>query len=145
MIAGDANNPQFITKSDITLHLRPLRALQLQRFMIEWQRKNPRPDAPKYLMSNGEWGYSADDVTYLYKIGDWEARFSSEQANFILNYGIVTLPPSEWVADVPIFEDNPKLNWLYAILEDEDLGNLTQAILGIANATEQGVKDAEKN
>ena len=146
-ILGDATNPRYELDNGTILELRPLTQLAFTRYMQEWKRANPEPLPPEYVMSNGETGQDTSNARYLAQHAVWQEAFTSSQIEFVFKYGVVNEPPSDFVPYLPIFEHDRKLNWLYSILPNSELeeGALTNAIMGIANATTEGVEQAEKN
>lgn len=145
MRLGDVNNPEFELACGVVIQLRPIRSLVLQRYMVEWEKGNPQPLPLKYQMSNGEWADADFDPAYQSLKESWDRAFQDHQTSVVFKLGVASPVPADWQPEFDIFADNPKLNWLYSVIADEELEALSTAIVGLANATQAGVEDAQKN
>lgn len=140
---GDFTNPSFVLGNGTELKLNRIKGLLLSAFSGEYRKKHPAPVPPWYEASNGEWFQDATEPNYKKLYDNWTEGLNSELNNWLLKYGVASQPPADYVPDVPMFEDN-KLNWLYNIIDNDELSPLINAIMGIEMPTQEGIDDAEK-
>lgn len=146
MIKGTRSAPQFELDCGITLDLKPIAGLILNRWRIEYQKRTPEPDPPKKILENGEEWYDVKDVVYLRKLELWQAEHNQELAQFMYANGVLTLPPDDFQ---PIFStEDPreiKVQWVMSLLTgSEEIIALSNAISGLTEATPEGIEEAEK-
>lgn len=147
------NKPQFQCENGTILDLKPISGLVYDRWQLEYNRKHPTPKPPRGKdLENGNPYYNKEDPDYVQAATLWNDNHQEAMFTFLFGKGVLSNPPDDWVNEFEIYEDNPKLAWLFTILEadgeTEDRNELTQlmkAIIGLDMVTEGAVQEAQKN
>jgi hypothetical protein len=141
--------------SELTLSVRVIPRLVLNRFKIDWEKKNPKPLPPKVevtIVNTKTSQNDSRDEYYQRQLDDWRELQANALADFIFLRGIVSEVPENWEPVFPELvpeeptSDQLKLAWLSELLEQEaDIIKLQEAIMSLSEPTEEGIKEAEKN
>lgn len=150
--AGSVQNPEFVTTGGVKLTLRPVKKLIADRFLVDWEKANIAPKPPLVKLENGEPWPDRNEETFAMDYASWVKRRNYAYIDFILEMGVATEPPKNWVSNYP-FEDasNRKVLWIYDILgdnfedDDNEYNALAEAILSLNQPTQKGVEEAAKN
>lgn len=139
--------------SGVTLLLKPIEPVLLQRFIIEWGKKYPKPVPPLIeiniagkLISQPD----AKDAYFIMQLEDWSARQNTDVLDFMLAYGVLDRPPDDWLPDEIFYsghlpEYQRKALWISGQIRTvKDLTALQEAIEGLNSVTEGGL-EASKN
>lgn len=147
-------NPQFECDNGMVFNLKPITGWAYQRWQMEYVRKHPEPVAPLGIpLENGAPYRDKEDPEYVKAMATWNDVYQEAMMNYVFGKGIIGTPPEGWVNEFEIFEDNPKLAWVFSNLESYDLTNestnelnqLIKAIVGLDMVTEGAVQEAQKN
>jgi hypothetical protein len=140
---------------ELTLSVRVIPRLVLNRFKIDWEKKNPKPLPPKVevtIVNTKTSQNDSRDEYYQRQLDDWRELQANALADFIFLRGIVSEVPENWEPVFPELvpeeptSDQLKLAWLSELLEQEaDIIKLQEAIMSLSEPTEEGIKEAEKN
>lgn len=141
---GTKQDPRYTLQDGLELRLRPLKALLLDRWRIDYKKKFPPPQPPVIVLDNDDLWKNAKDPWYLELKADYDEQLNNALAEFLFSHGVRNDPPEDWE---PFFdEDNLSLRymWLSEILDADDISGLMNAIMGIDMPTPEGIEDAEK-
>lgn len=143
---GNFAAPEYATESGVVFHLRPINALFVQRWAVDYEKRYPTPLPPKKVLENGEEWYDTADIAYKQQLEIYELAKNSAFLEFLFKMGIRDNPPEDWQPELAYdFGMEPKIQWIFELLPNDDLQPLSEAIQGLSIPTEQAVEDAEKN
>lgn len=147
-------NPQFQCDNGMVFDLKPITGWAYNRWQIEYNRKHPEPVAPLGTpLENGAPYRDKEHPDYVRALAEWNDTYQEAMLTYVFGKGILGGPPPDWVNEFEIFENNPKLAWVFSNLESHDLSNdatnelnqLMKAIIGLDMVTEGAVQEAQKN
>lgn len=135
------------------LTLKPIPPLLLQRFLLEWKKKYPRPSPPPREMKVGDEIIAVPnsaDPYFQVLLQDWEEEQGSAQVDFFLYYGILDNPPDDWTPDEVFYLEGQltrikrKAIWLSEFLESvDDITDITEAIQSLNMVTDKGLETSK--
>lgn len=140
------DNPRFALGNGVIFDLKPVSGLLVQRYQLEWEQSHPVPVPETVKLANGDPWKDVNAPDYQLAVDLW-TRLRNDAVNaFTLKAGIQNRPPKGWVNEWDVAKDEPIVAWIYGqIVDTSDLEDLINAILGLTNATEDGIREAEKN
>lgn len=143
----------FIVDEDLSLELLGVSNFKLAQWERAYEKRNPPPEAP--LMEIKIAGkpiarFDYNDLGYRLLKSSWDGFKNLSQFQFIASEGVANEVPNAFKVHPDLVVDGSeaerKTLWLYEVLKDDDsIGELTQAILSLNNATPEAIEDAEKN
>ena len=144
MITGTKQNPGYVTDGGVSLRLRPIKPLVVDRWRIEYKKQHPKPEPPVIELSNGDLWKNAEDEWYKIQVAEWEEEQGNALAEFLFSKGIKDDPPDDWQPILAVNGIDPRYAWVGELLSGDDIGKLMNAIMGIEGPTPEGIEEAEK-
>lgn len=130
------------------LEFRAISQWALGNFEMAWERKKPLPPMVKTEIGDDE---NPNDSRYKHDLMLWGADKGIAAAHLIMRVGIVTPVPSDYMKATQslypdMLPDDVKVEWIYELLGSaEEVGKLTELIVGVTQATEAGIAEASKS
>ena len=140
----------YTTKSGVALELRQISAIFIRRMQRDtWGKPQPpivesRVGPKKVIVRET----NQDDPEYKAALALWNEEHNERMLIYVMARGIVNEPSAEDIERIRSFfpgetADGLKYAWLLEMMSDEEVGELSQAIMGLSIPTEKGIADAE--
>lgn len=147
-------NPTFKTASGVELHLKAISPLVMNRWNIEYNKRNPPPTPPSRevkIINTATIQHDMNDPYYQQQFSVWAQQKSDAEITYLLSRGVTNTPPEDWQPDPETVPPDPSVYMLKALWISEqittqaDLEALQEAILSISGVTQKAIEEAEKN
>lgn len=145
---GSIENPQFVLGSGVTLTLRPIPPILLERFPMDYADHVPPPEPPTITLKNGQPWKNINDPQFAKMYTAWEQRQQVAYVDYLIMAGVETEPPDDWEQNsfYPYQHKSRKVAWVEGMVATaEELGELAEMIASLKTATAKAIVDAEKN
>lgn len=138
----------YTTKSGVLLVLKPIPAILLYQIQMQWDAKKP-PVPMRKVLVRGHSVTEADPTNKDYQtaLAEWRNGYLFSTAAVMIKLGIANDAPEDFSAEIldalpEMSAGDLRVTWVYSILEDGEVENLSGAIMGQTMITEEGLAQA---
>lgn len=143
---------EYTTSEGTVLEFSPVSSWTINHINMKWERCKPIPPTiTTYLNDNPQMAYqeyNENDAKYKQALSIWNGEKASEMNEVMVRLGIRSEPPAEFVEKYSeMFPDiepqNIKVHWVYSLLNEEEITQFFEVVMGQTTVTEKGLEQAK--